>query len=41
MDGIVRTPKNFECEIRVRQERQEILENEFAEVRNVLGKYEV
>ena len=41
MDGIVRTPKNFECEIRVRQERKEILENEFAEVRNVLGKYEV
>ncbi|KAB2101539.1 Cytochrome P450 monooxygenase [Alternaria gaisen] len=41
MDGIVRTPKNFECEIRVRQERQEILENEFAEERNVLGRYEV
>jgi hypothetical protein len=39
-DGIVRTPKNFECEIRVREGREGVVESEFAEARVVLGKYE-
>jgi hypothetical protein len=41
MDGIVRTPKSFDCEIRVRGERERVLEREFAGARDVLGKYEV
>lgn len=41
MDGIVRTPKDFECEIRVREGREGVLEREFAEARDVLVKYEL
>jgi hypothetical protein len=36
----VRTPKNFECDIRVREGREGVVESEFAEARVVLGKYE-
>jgi hypothetical protein len=36
----VRTPKNFECDIRVREGREGVVESEFAEARVALGKYE-
>ncbi|KAG9186499.1 hypothetical protein G6011_09607 [Alternaria panax] len=41
MDGVVRTPENFECEIWVRGERKGVPKKEFAEVMDVFRKYEV
>ncbi|KAF1829297.1 cytochrome P450 2D18 [Decorospora gaudefroyi] len=39
-EGAVRSPKPFECEILVRKGRESIIEREFADARDVLGKFE-
>jgi cytochrome P450 len=38
--GIVRAPTDFDCDILVRKRREGVIEKEFREAREVLGKFE-
>lgn len=40
MNGAVRVPKNFKCEVLVRPNRQDVIEKEFANVRELLAEFE-